>query len=316
MQTQPDQFRESEAQNETRPTYIYILKHTPFFGGATSYFLTCCDQDVVITSLPAAKGSNPQTFLSCQVGHSEIEQSSEQNSPQTSIQIGLNASPEAAELKKYFLTPIPNRIDVTIARVNSQVDPTDVDWEEDCYTVFRGVKMSVSLEGQLLIISAVNLMLQEDGRVPRYYYQKQCQHDFGGPFCGVNRETNQIRVATTIAALNRVNRTVDILATAMPNGDAITVTSFIGGRFAILDAPGGNKINEITISACEMLPAGAGTRLRLAWWDSSLDVASPVKVYRGCLHIVDACKEFNNIGNYGGTPYVPVNNPALDGINT
>lgn len=313
MQSQPENFQSAERQQETRPAYLYIFTHTPFYGAATSYHLTNFDQNLVVTNLPAAKGANPQTFIACQVGHSEVEQSSEQNAPTTDISVALNDSAESTELKKYFISPIPNRIDVTVVRVNSQALPGEVDWEEDCFTVFRGIKVNVTLSGQTLVLQALSLMLQEDGRVPRFYYQKQCQHDFGRAPCPVNLDTAPFRLNTTIAALLRVNRTVDIADTLI-NGETITNTTFIGGRFEVLSA--GNVVNVITIGAVEILPAGAGTRLRLSWWDSSLAVAQAVRIKKGCLKIVDACIAHGGIADFGGTPYIPVNNPSIDGINT
>lgn len=314
MQTHPEDFRAAEREQQTKPAYIYVFVHTPFFGTPSKYHLTSYDQPIIVENLPASKGSNPQTFLAGQVAHSDIEQSSEQNAPTTDISVVLNDNDAANQLKRYFINAVPARIDVTVARVNSQALPGTVDWEQDVYTVFRGVKINVALEGNILLIQAINLMLQEDGRVPRFFYQKTCQHNFGMAPCPVNLDTAQFRIETTIQALSRVNRTVDIAEITL-NGEAITTTTFIGGRLEVLNDDD-EVINVITIGSNEILPAAAGTRLRLAWWDAALEVAAEIRVKRGCLRIVDACLEHGGIAEFGGTPKIPVNNPSIDGINT
>jgi hypothetical protein len=435
MQNQPGTFRTAEQSDETKPLYIYIFKHTTFAGASNSYFLTNYDKDVTVNGLPVSKGANPQSFLSAQIAHGEIEQQAEQNAPGTSISVGLNGSAEANELKTYFLTPNASKIDVTIARVNASALPNAVTWGTDTYTVFRGVKNGVSIEGQLLTMSCMNQMLQEDGMIPRFYYQKTCQHDLGsiGPgLCNAVVDQTNRRITGNISGLNRFNRTVDMATLLFDDGSTASPDKFIGGKLFILNA--GNPVNVITISAAQVfagtatavvacattgnlnmgiigLPvaspvfnidgigvvagatrvliknstdprlngiyvlqflgttmtglgqyqfyresdplagaivsvtggtvnhgtiwtqttaapilgtsnivfasgAASNLRFRLSWWDSSLAIAMPVKILRGCLHIVASCAEFGNVPNFGGTPFVPVSNPSTDGVNT
>ena len=179
MQTQPDNFRAGERQTESKPCYIYIFEHTPFFGVTSLIHLVRYDQNLTVVNLPSNKGADPQLFLAAQISHSEIEQSAEQNAPATQISLVLNDNAEANELKRYFANASPAKINVTVARVALQALDGEVDWLTDCYTVIRGRKTNVSLEGSVLMMQVINLMLQEDGRVPRFYYQKTCQHDFG-----------------------------------------------------------------------------------------------------------------------------------------
>lgn len=327
MQSQNTTFRGAERQEESRPLYLYIFKHTPFFGAATFYYLTNYDADVSVTGLPIAVGADPQVFTSGNVSHSEIEQTVEQNAPRSDISIGLNDSDVASDLRGYFLTAKPSRIEVWIIRANKAAAPTSIAYGTDTFTVFRGLKQAITIRGSTVVLSCVNLMLQDDGQVPRWNYQRLCHHTLGEGFvrnlgpgsCRVDLENARYSIATTIVAVNRANRTVQISQTTL-NAIAISTSTFVGGKLAIL--VGGDPTDIITIMSCEILPASGGTVLRLAWWNSALAAALTIKAYRGCLKIVDDCKTFQNsddesaVVDFGATPFIPVSNPSLDGIVT
>jgi hypothetical protein len=156
-------------------------------------------------------------------------------------------------------------------------------------------------------------MAQEDRIVPCWNFQFTCNRMLYRSDCGVNKAL--YNVSTTIAALNRQSQYVDIAATAINVGSpsrSVTIANetFSGGY--MVDAAG----NKVGILASEVLPAAAGTRLWLNWVPATLAAAQSATFYCGCLKIKRTCHElFQNLPNFGGHPYIPTNNPAVDGIN-
>lgn len=314
MQNQPGTFQAAEASDFNSPTFAYVFIHTPIVGAAQFFYLTSYDRPIVIGNFPAALGSTPKTFESFTLTHSAPEQQAENNEPRLDVTLALQTSAQATEFRKYFLGPIPKKVEVLVLRINSSAlntEPPTIVYGTDTYPIFRGRMTSVAFAGPQMQIAFVNLMLQDDGRIPRYYYQKMCQHQFGGIFCGKDLTHASITKATTIAALSRANRTLDIADTDF-GGVALTQTSFPGGL--VYELNGSDVINTIGIGSNIVLPAAAGVRLRLSWWSNTLQVGNPIKVVRGCLKTTGACTEFENIGNFGGMPYIPISNPAIDSI--
>lgn len=311
MQNQNPQFRGAEAQNETKPVYLYIFRLTPFYGVPANYYLCSYDQPVTLNGLPADKGENPQVFSNVSISHTEIGQSVEANNPTTAITFGLNQSAASDEIRKYFLAAVPSKIDVTVIRANAAALPLAIEWGIDTYVVFRGVKMAISLDGPTVTVSCVNLMIQEDGKIPRFYYQKTCQHDLGGEFCKVNLELPEHKITSTVDAFNRVNKTVMVFTSNFDNAVQVVPEQLIGGKFIILS--GGNPVNVISIAAAKFVPE---LQIRLAWWDDTIADGMTFKIHRGCLRLVRTCAEFGNVKRFGGTPKIPISNPSVDGINT
>jgi hypothetical protein len=311
MQNQNPQFRAAEAQNETKPVYLYIFRLTPYFGPPASYYLCSYDQPVTLNGLPADKGANPQVFANVSIAHTEIGQSAEANNPTSAITFALNQSEASNEVRKYFLSAIPTRIDVTIIRANAAALPNAIEWGIDTYVVFRGVKMAITLDGPSVTVSCVNLMIQEDGKIPRFYYQKTCQHDLGGEFCKVDLELPQHRITSTVDFFNRAEKTIGVFTSNFDNAVQVVPEQLIGGKFILLNA--GNPVNVISISAAKFVPE---LQIRLAWWDDTIAEGSTFKIHRGCLRIVRSCAEFANVKRFGGTPKIPISNPSVDGINT
>ena len=59
----------------------------------------------------------------------------------------------------------------------------------------------------------------------------------------------------------------------------------------------------------------SGTTITLLGKLSTLDVSSTLTVQAGCDKSYDICSgRFNNLPNFGGFPYIPNENPVLDGI--
>jgi hypothetical protein len=300
MQSQPDNLVAQEQQPKNTPLFLYIFSHV-----GVKYHLGEPDLDVIISGLPSDKGSDPQSFQRAQIQHQLGEQSAENIVLDSTIKVAMTDSPESAELRKYFLSAPLTRIGVQIIRVNASDYSAAVPWA-DCYTVFKGTVNNLSFSDYIAVMTCKSLFANLDRKVPRFFYQKTCQHVLFGEGCNVNGSNPKERFAktVTVSALDRINRavTIDLVATDS--------SIYEGGWFT--DQFG----NYIAVMAAESV--FGGTTLFVHWWPATITVGAPLTVYRGCKRIVGpgGCADFSNTKNFGGTPYIPSNNIGTDGIQT
>jgi len=142
-----------------------------------------------------------------------------------------------------------------------------------------------------------------DNMILRYKYQRQCNHDLYGTFCGVDRTA----YATTVSVVSMAGSTYVVTGTefadkqsaAWPNGGAdwwVAGEAIVGG-------------------ARRMITATTPTTLTLTSPISGIGPGTVITVYAGCEKSVSTCKEkFNNVANFGGFPYVPGANIFESGV--
>jgi hypothetical protein len=303
MKTQPINLRTGERRESSRPIYVYIIEH-----GTDLFHFTGLDEELSITGLPASHGTDPQTFVPAQISHGAVDQRSEINAPNITVQIGLQENALAEELKALILTAVPLKTTVIVARMNPD-SIAALDWTADNYVIFKGRVTSLTFNRFAIQLQLVSLLMQNDGKVPRYFWQKSCQHMLYGDRCGVNSELANNKLSTTIASVSARARFVDIADTTI-NGNTITNKTFQGGKVTI-------GTETISIVSSTLLGGGGGTRLFLAWWSTALVASASIAVYRGCLRTVSDCDTiFSNLANFGGFPYIPDVNPTVNGIRT
>lgn len=303
MKDQSATLRTAEQQRQTRPAFLYVFNQE-----GTRYFFTSYDADISLTGGPLG-WADPQTFTRATVAHEQPGSESEEISAEP-WKIGLAANDTL--LRSYFALASTKTIAIQIFRLNSANLPGPIAFG-DVYMDFSGVLDSVGFAGYSITATCLVPAVLENRNVPSFFYQKTCNHKIYGEFCGVIK--GNFALSTTVAASNRVNRTVDFAVLTM-NVDSpvreITITreTFQGGY---LEDSDGNKVG---ISACEIV--GSSTRLWLNWWPgATLDTGENFTVYPGCLNIVRVCRDFfNNVANFGGTPFVPATNPATNSIIT
>lgn len=309
--THSDAYRAAERLEQTTPVYLYIFE----LGETPELFHLCnASEDVTVSGMPAAKGSDPQTFTSSQVKHTAVNQETEINAASIDVAVALNTAAFTDELRAFLLTAVPASVKVTVVRVNSSSLPS-IAWADDVFVIFKGVATVIGFEVAQIQITFQALILQMEGQIPRFYYQKTCQHPLGGTLCGVTLDATAYRVATTASAVSEVQKTVDITETTL-DGNPIDEFTFQGGKLQVLDGSL-NVIDTVAIVATGILGGGTGTRLYLLSWSPTLAAATDIKVFRGCQRTTaDCANTFNNLANFGGFPYIPDFSPAVHGFRT
>jgi uncharacterized phage protein (TIGR02218 family) len=127
------------------------------------------------------------------------------------------------------------------------------------------------------------------------FYQRGCQHVLYGNRCGAVKEDFAHPAVFSTTTSTRV------LLDAGWNG-ARSPSEFIGG---LLEWEGEFGPDRVTILGASLTGVRTDATVR--------DIAPghAMIAYPGCDHTLDSCKgRFDNIYNFGGHPYIPLNNPV------
>jgi hypothetical protein len=288
VKSQPANFRTQERSQTPHRTYLYRFNYE-----GTNYYYAAYDQDISVNGGPVAKMADPQTFTAAIIGHTNPDESLD-SAPQA-VTVSLSATD--TELRKYFITASPKKIDVEVWRVNSASMPGPLAYASDMKMLFKGIVHSISYDDEIVTAVCITQMLQEDMPIPRFYYQKLCNHhlyDQTPGSCQVN--SSLYSASLTIDTLNRPSSYIEFNSLTSIN---------------VQDALG----NKMGIMVCQPLTGPTRVRLWLSWMPRTLLAGNSVTIFCGCLHIKRVCHTlFANLHRFGATPYVPVSNPALDGI--
>lgn len=133
----------------------------------------------------------------------------------------------------------------------------------------------------------------------RRHYQYMCPHVLYGDQC---------RASESAATAPRTIYGVE--------GRLVTVTSalsspeqYLGGMIKWTDKIGATQARTILGVAT----VDGRTRFTLSGVATDLAAGAQAAVVRGCSHDLDGCLSHNNVGNYGGQPFIPTTSPL--GVN-
>lgn len=165
-------------------------------------------------------------------------------------------------------------------------------------SVFKGRVTGLSAEGALskLGVEPISTSLRRLGLTRNWQYA--CPHPLysqGDFACNADKAASTVIVAPI--SVNTPNAT-------FPNGWNADkpADKFVGG-LAEWESPDGRtqKRNIVDVS---------GNVLRFSGKAVGLITGTPVKLSLGCAHDMTDCRDlFNNMNNYGGDPWIPLDNP-------
>ncbi|WP_019865130.1 phage BR0599 family protein [Methylovulum miyakonense] len=135
----------------------------------------------------------------------------------------------------------------------------------------------------------------------RRIFQRQCPHilygqDEGG--CLVDPEA--FKVIATVSSVSGLVIAVSGMLTANSfNGGMMSWTSSIGLQYRFITS---NDATTLSVNFPFMPPGDTYGR--------DLEVGTSINLYPGCNHtLTDCIEKFNNLDNYGGQPFMPLDNP-------
>lgn len=258
--------------------YFQPIELFQFTRGVFSWYYTSNDRDV------SFGGAN---YISEPINRTRI--TSTQDIGKTTLKIALSRRNIFAI---QFIEQSPTDvIFLTVTRIHASDDAPAV--------TFRGRVINVEFEeNEVTLTCQPNLSsLRRPGL--RRLYQTTCPHVLYGPQCKVVRGTFAVTTALTgVSGLSLSSP--DFIISVNPTFDA---TWFAGGFVQV------NESGLITRRFITSHDNSSGT-ININLPLSVAVIGTEVTVYPGCDHDPSTCRiKFDNIGNYGGFPYMPQKNP-------
>lgn len=164
--------------------------------------------------------------------------------------------------------------------------------DSDSIVVWSGRLLGVEFQGSRAVMTCepVTTSLRRTGL--RRIYQRQCPHVLYGTSCGVNKSS--FAVPATLSAVSGVSLT------------SATFGLYAAGYFA----GGYIEFDNAGVIERRFITEHTGTLIKINLPLIGLDIGVSITAYAGCDHTIPTCKNtFNNLGNYGGFPYIPRKNP-------
>lgn len=217
-----------------------------------------------------------EDYLPASITRSGIEQGQEFERDRLEITVPRD-HPVAT---RFIASPPEGVVAVTIYRQHASAADSIVLW--------KGRVSHARFSGSVAVLrcEAVSISLQRTGLRARY--QLICRHALYSPGCGSIQE--HFRVDGVVAAI--AGATVQI-ATAASVADGYFVTGMLASD-----------------TGKRMIVGHAGVHLTLVTPFPDLTPGMAVRLYAGCDHSLNICRQrFNNLANYGGFPFIPGKNP-------
>lgn len=275
--TVASQLASTEQQNELQVVYLYEFTH---MGSTYRY---AAFEDFVFVGTTQYQ---PGAFTHDRGGGPDRDS------------IVVNAGLGPTWLRQYFLQYGIQPITVRILRAASST-PTQLN-TTDTYVEFAGKVTNVLVKGGVATMTVTATGAGDKLAIPNNFYQPQCNWKLFGSGCGLTKSSYS--VTANLYAVSRDNRTVTFpMSASKPNGWFEAGEIVIRGR----SYPVNNSINN-----------GDGTQtVSLAIWPIDVAVGDSITAYAGCTRTAACCNNrFANLANFGGFPYVPTQNPTLDGV--
>lgn len=296
MPEQTNAYCAEEQSPDLAGAYCYCIG-TPDGAGI---FVTSWDKTITIAGLPAFTGAaDPQVFTPGQVRHGPITTNDKFETRATALSITV----ENDALRRYFTTAAPARLNGTILRiVGANLRTTQqLDYDKHCMIADRGIISSFTFRGTEIGAALTPEAFHEDRAIPRYYFQRRCNHVLYGPGCGLNKES--FKFETSIVSADPAQK--EIIVTGQKSG--VPETRFNAGHL-LHDQTG--FFFTIAWSKYD----GGNTKFKLVTWHPEIAAGDTLTAYYGCQHTVTDCNLFSNVANFGGFAYVPASNPTLNSV--
>lgn len=199
-----------------------------------------------------------------------------------------------------YLGGVPPQPDtITIYRVHRS-DSTD-----EIRRFWYGTVSSVKFADTTATVTLLGVMSKLGVQIPVETFSWMCDHALFDNRCAVNKSANTFTLSVKAVSADGVTVTLQDFGQAAAK--LADTTFFNGGIFSV---PG--SIGERTILRMEEVAGGDDNDYTVVLLvpTSGLEVGQQVTVTAGCDHSIQTCfSRFDNVGNYGGFPYIPTLNP-------
>jgi len=286
-------FKGKEESDTLEIAYLYVIQ-----AEGNTFYLTSNDAPVTYLNYD---GSD-RVFFPAIISHGAFERKARMEDSEIDINIGVTEE---------VLPQIVYRVsfqDVTVKVIRSHLfydanEQAETDSDNSLEEAFSTI-YTYTEESDMLRLSGRISLFQGNNEIPRFFYQKTCNHDFGGKACGVNIDAH--KVSGTIHGIDANQQLLYV-------GAGTTANKFQGGY--VLHTATGFKIGIRAQSTSGSLLALYLFNWIPEFYDFNTSPNEQVVVYPGCLKTVAFCDStYGNKPNFGGFPFMPLRNPISSGI--
>lgn len=258
------------------PTSLYLFE----YGDSGNYYgYTDLDEDV---------SHGGKIYVAAPIGREKIES----NGLVDKKTLQVKVAPTVPLVSDFLLSPPAGKMQLSIRQGHAS------DNFAETKLVWTGIVKNINREGVLATVIAepMDTLLAQPGL--RRHFMYGCPHVLYGPKCKANKLTLRKMVEVTRVEKNFIE---------IPAGwnGATSVNAYVGGYVEWTDGLGDKRVKTI-------LRYGANTNtLILGGVILGLLPTDIVSIFAGCNHQVSDCDTVHgNIVNYGGQPYIPLENPV------
>lgn len=198
--------------------------------------------------------------------------------------------PGNAPIADIFRISPPGRV-VTLTIYQGEADDPDAEF----IAFWSGRVLSVAWEGSKAKLNCEPISTAFRRAGLRRNFQYMCPHVLYGPQCKASRVA-----ATFPAEVYSITGNQVVLATVFASPDR-----FVGGMMEWTTNTGQYRARTVLA-----ISGGFGTFVTLNGLPTGMLVGDTVNLVYGCRHTKESCAQVhNNIGNFGGCPWIPSDNP-------
>lgn len=191
----------------------------------------------------------------------------------------------------FKVTPPSEPVTITIKQYHAFLGYSNPDLQT--ITVWKGRVTNVTWREQYMVLNAESVFssLLRIGVTRKY--SRQCTHVLYGKGCRLNRDDFAMRIVPS-----------SIVGTVLAVAHNQPYQWFNGGYIRYLNA-------ETNAPEYRSIVESTGSTITLNAIPMGLVAGqTEIVMYAGCNHTLQACREkFNNVENYGGQPFIPIQNP-------
>jgi len=188
-----------------------------------------------------------------------------------------------------YLSQVPSElIWVEVMRVHREQSPIET------YTKFIGQVQKVSYKGVQAIVTVVGFEYFLKMKIPKFRYQKACNHDLFDENCGLNAADYKVTAVLSDVSSDGLELTSSTLDSSSSYGDGYFTHGWV--EFGNYKATIRDHVGAV-IYLKHAIPY--------------LAASDTVYVYPGCDGAIDTCLDkFDNLPFFFGFPYIQDENPA------
>lgn len=229
-------------------------------------------------------------YTSAVIGRSNIEQG---NPGLDRIELQIESHPNLPLAAFYRSTPPSGRVSVKLFQGHADLSPSDF------VTVWVGTVISFQETRPFttFVCEPAYAALRRNGL--RRTFQVQCPHALFNPGCNASRAAVERSVAVTQVGVNFLDLETGWEGTLPTNKYRSGFVSFTSSITGALD-----HLPVIGIRGAD------NKRVVLGGTVSGVSVGDTIQIYPGCNKRMNDCRDiFNNLKNFGGFPWIPLEKP-------